>query len=92
MVCPATQAEAALEGILPRKVLIVSANDIGFAIFVVLISLVAIVRLYRIRRTKMNLPIEAARYGSQLICPACGSITARAKAYCLHCGKRLRDP
>ncbi|HET9183457.1 MAG TPA: hypothetical protein VFP59_15075 [Candidatus Angelobacter sp.] len=68
-----------------------SANNIGFAIFVVLISLVAIVRLYRIRRMKMNLAFEVARYGSQTMCPACGAITARAKAYCLHCGKRLRD-
>ncbi len=69
-----------------------SANDIGFAIFVVVISLAAILRLYRISRIKMNLAMEVAHYGSQTMCPACGSITARAKAYCLHCGKRLRDP
>jgi hypothetical protein len=70
----------------------VSANNIGFAIFVIVISLAAIVRLYRIRRIKMNLAMEVATYGSQIMCPACGSITARAKAYCLHCGKQLPDP
>jgi len=80
------------KGIPPRKVRSMSANDVGFAIFVVFISLAAILRLYRIRRTKMNLPIQVTQYGSQTICPACGSITARAKAYCLHCGKRVRDP
>jgi len=72
----------------------VNANNIGFAIFVVLISLVAILRLYRIRRARMklNLGMEMAPYGSQIMCPACGSITARAKAYCLHCGKLMREP
>ena len=69
-----------------------SANNIGFAIFVVVISLAAILRLYRIRRARMNLGMEVAAYGSQTVCPACGSITARAKTYCLHCGKPLRDP
>lgn len=68
-----------------------SANDIGFAIFVILISLITAFRLYRIRRTKMNGVMKISHYGSQTMCPACGSITARAKAYCLHCGKRLRD-
>jgi predicted RNA-binding Zn-ribbon protein involved in translation (DUF1610 family) len=71
---------------------LVSANDIGFVIFIVSITLAAILRLYRIRRTKMNLAIEVAHYGTQIMCPACGSITVRAKAYCLHCGKRVRDP
>jgi formate dehydrogenase maturation protein FdhE len=68
-----------------------SANDIGFVIFVLLISVAAILRLYRIRRAKINLATEVVQYGSQTICPACGSITARAKAYCLHCGKRVRE-
>lgn len=70
----------------------VSVNDIGFVIFIVSITLAAILRLYRIRRTKMNLAMEVAHYGTQIMCPACGSITVRAKAYCLHCGKPLRDP
>jgi ribosomal protein S27AE len=68
------------------------ANDIGLAVFVAVISLAAILRLYRIRRTKLNLAMEVALYGSQTMCPTCGSITAREKAYCLHCGKRVRDP
>ena len=69
-----------------------SVNNIGFAIFVFVISLAAILRLYRIRRMKMNLAMQVAPHGPQTMCPACGSITARAKAYCLHCGKQLRDP
>ena len=68
------------------------ANDIGLAVFVAVISLAAILRLFRIRRTRLNLAMEAALYGSQTMCPVCGSITAREKAYCLHCGERVRDP
>jgi len=68
------------------------ANDIALAAFVVVISLAAIVRLYRIRKTKMNLAVEVTPYGSQTMCPACGSITARSKTHCLHCGKAMPDP
>lgn len=61
--------------------------NICFGVFVVLISMVSLFRLYRIRMA----PPHVAVYGSQTMCPSCGSITARSKAKCLHCGKRLRD-
>lgn len=69
-----------------------SAINIAFAVFVIGISLVAILRLYRIRRTRMNSAMEVELYGSQTMCPACGAITARSKTNCLHCGKPMRDP
>lgn len=61
--------------------------NICFGVFVVLISMVALFRLYRIRVAHPH--IEG--YGSQTMCSSCGSITARSKAHCLHCGKPLRD-
>jgi hypothetical protein len=36
--------------------------------------------------------IPAARNtGTQRMCPSCGLITPRAQAFCLECGKSLRD-
>jgi predicted amidophosphoribosyltransferase len=60
-----------------------NAIDIGFALYVALISIVALLRLYSIRKTQKNV----ASYGSQRMCRACGSITPRVEAYCRQCGK-----
>jgi len=32
---------------------------------------------------------QIAGFGSQRMCPSCGSITSRSKAFCLECGKSL---
>ena len=66
-----------------------STNDIAFAVFVALISLAAILRLYRIRGAKLNSAMEVRLYGSQTMCPACGAITDRSATHCLHCGKPM---
>ena len=50
-----------------------------------LITLVAIVLLYKMRKLKL----QVAGYGSQRMCPSCGLITSRLKACCLECGKSL---
>jgi hypothetical protein len=70
-----------------RKVLFMNTINICFGVFVLLISMVAVFRLYRIRIAQRHI----AGYGSQTMCPFCGSITARSEAHCLHCGKSLRD-
>jgi hypothetical protein len=44
-----------------------------------LIAVFAILLLYRMRKLKP----QVAGYGSQRMCPACGLITSRLKAYCL---------
>jgi len=49
-----------------------------------LITLFVILVLYRMRRLK-----QIAGFGSQRMCPSCGLITSRLKAYCLECGKYL---
>lgn len=63
-----------------------NAINICFIVFVAVTSMVALLRLYRIRTAGIQIP----GYGSQTVCPACGSITARSEAHCLHCGKPLR--
>jgi hypothetical protein len=50
-----------------------------------LIALLAILLLYRMRKLKPQI----AGFGSQRMCPSCGLITSRLKAYCLECGKSL---
>jgi predicted amidophosphoribosyltransferase len=50
-----------------------------------LIALFAILLLHPRRKVKP----QTAAYGSQMMCPACGLITSRLKAYCLECGKSL---
>jgi hypothetical protein len=50
-----------------------------------LIALLAILLLHPRRKVKP----QTAEYGSQRMCPACGLITSRLKAYCLECGKSL---
>ena len=49
-----------------------------------LIALFAILLLYRRRKLQ-----QIAGDGSQRMCPSCGLITSRLKAYCLECGKSL---
>ncbi len=50
-----------------------------------LIALLAILLPYKMRRVKPHI----AAYGSQRMCPSCGLITSRLKAYCLECGQSL---
>ena len=62
------------------------SSTIWISVFVGLISMVAMYRIYRMRTVRA----QVASYRSQTMCPSCGSITARYKANCLHCGKPLR--
>ena len=50
-----------------------------------LIALFAILLLYRM----LKLQPQVAGYGSQRMCPYCGLITSRLKAYCMECGQSL---
>ena len=59
--------------------------NISFAIFVLLISLLALLRIRNISQAKAYNP----GYGSQRMCKACGSITPRSEARCTQCGKQL---
>jgi predicted amidophosphoribosyltransferase len=38
-------------------------------------------------RWMLKLKPQAARLGSQRMCPSCGLITSRLKARCMECGK-----
>jgi predicted amidophosphoribosyltransferase len=40
-------------------------------------------------RWMLKLKPQAARLGSQRMCPSCGLITSRLKARCMECGKPL---
>ena len=53
--------------------------------FGLLITLFAILLLYKMRKLKP----QVAGYGLQRMCPYCGLITSRLKAYCLACGQSL---
>jgi predicted amidophosphoribosyltransferase len=53
--------------------------------FVLLIALFAILLLYRV----LKLQPQIAGFGSQRMCPSCGLITSRLKAFCLECGQSL---
>jgi hypothetical protein len=53
--------------------------------FGLLVALLAIPFLHKIRNPKPRV----AEYGSQRMCPSCGLITSRLKAYCLECGQSL---
>jgi uncharacterized OB-fold protein len=48
--------------------------------------MVALFQIYRLHAAQP----QVAGYGSQTMCPSCGSITARSKEHCLHCGEPLR--
>jgi predicted amidophosphoribosyltransferase len=62
-----------------------NAINICFGVFAVLVSMIALRRLYGIWMARPRI----AGYGSQTMCRSCGSITPRSKAYCLQCGKPL---
>ncbi len=61
---------------------VMSALSISIGLMIVLF---AILLFYRTHRPKAHI----AMFGSQRMCPACGLITSRLKAYCLECGKLL---
>ena len=58
-----------------------SATSIYFSLLIVLF---AILMIYKMRTLKPQVP----GYGSQRMCPSCGLITSRLKAY-LECGQSL---
>jgi positive regulator of sigma E activity len=60
-------------------------STIYLSIFVALISMVAMIRIYGMRTGR----IAVVSHQSQTMCPSCHSITARSKVNCLHCGKPL---
>jgi uncharacterized paraquat-inducible protein A len=81
-------ASCAANGTALKKTLsFMNTIDVCFGVFVFLVSTVALFRLYRIRMADPHI----ATYGSQTMCPSCGSITARSKAHCLRCGKPMRE-
>jgi predicted amidophosphoribosyltransferase len=59
-----------------------SSTNISFGLIV---ALLAIPFLYKIRKPKTRV----AQNGSQRMCPACGLITSRLKAFCSECGQPL---
>jgi hypothetical protein len=61
-------------------------STICLSVFVAFISMVAMLRIYRMR----TIQVQVASYRSQIMCPACHLITARCKEKCLHCGKPLQ--
>jgi hypothetical protein len=67
---------------LPNGRSFMSATSISIGL---LIALCAIPLLYRMRKLKP----QVLGYGSQRMCPSCGLITSRLKAFCLECGQSL---
>jgi predicted amidophosphoribosyltransferase len=61
-------------------------STICLSVFVALISMVAMFRIYKMNSFRVG----AASYKSQTMCQACHAITPRAEANCLRCGKPLR--
>jgi len=61
-------------------------STICLSVFVALISMVAMFRIYKMNSFRMRV----ASYRSQTMCHACHAITPRAEANCLRCGKPLR--
>ncbi len=59
-----------------------SAISIFLDLLIVLFTILLI-------RWMFKLKPQAARLGSQRMCPACGLITPRFKASCMECGKPL---
>jgi ABC-type branched-subunit amino acid transport system permease subunit len=61
-------------------------STIYFSIFVVLVSMVAMIRIYGTRTGR----IQVAHRQTQTMCPSCHCITARSKTNCLNCGEPWR--
>jgi len=59
-----------------------SAVSISLDLLIVLFTIL-------IFRWMFKLKPQAARLGSQRMCPSCGLITSRLKARCMECGKPL---
>jgi hypothetical protein len=57
-----------------------SAASISLDVLIVLLSILLL-------RWMLKVKPQAARVGSQRMCPSCGLITSRLKARCLECGK-----
>ena len=57
-----------------------SAAGISLDVLIVLFSILLL-------RWMLRPKPQAARVGSQRMCPSCGLITSRLKARCLECGK-----
>jgi len=57
-----------------------SASSISLALLIVLSAVVLL-------RWMLKLKPQAAKLGSQKMCPFCGLITPRFKAHCMECGK-----
>ena len=61
-----------------------SAASISLDVLIVLFSILLLRWMLRVKP-------QAARVGSQRMCPSCGLITSRLKPRCLECGKPFRD-
>ena len=59
-----------------------NAASISFGLLIVLSTILLL-------RWMLKLKPQAARLGSQRICPSCGLITPRLKTACMECGKPL---
>jgi hypothetical protein len=67
---------------LRARFLLMNALDVFIGL---LIGLLVIALLYTTRKLKTR----RGAFGTQSMCPACGSITSRLKTCCLECGKLL---
>jgi len=59
-------------------------TSISFGLLIVLLAILLLRRVHK-------LTPRIAGYGAQKMCPYCGLITSRSKAFCLECGKSLKD-
>jgi hypothetical protein len=57
-----------------------NAASIFFGLLIVLFTILLLRRMLKLKP-------QAARLGSQRMCPSCGLITSRLKANCMECGK-----
>jgi len=57
-----------------------NATNISFGLLIVLFMILLFRRMLKLKP-------QAARLGSQRMCPSCGLITSRLKASCMECGK-----
>jgi hypothetical protein len=59
-----------------------NAVSVSFGLLMVLFTILLL-------RSMRKLKPQAARVGSQRMCPSCGLITSRLKADCMECGQPL---
>jgi hypothetical protein len=59
--------------------------------FIMRSFLISVRRVWDALKKRLAVETHAMQVPSQRMCPFCGLITARSKAFCLECGKSLRE-